>query len=227
MPVDTPTTDTIDLGTPADDTTKVEDKVDERTDDEKAADEAKAALFGAPEEGAAYEISGLPEGVEIDKTALDALDPIARELGLSSAGASKLAQVYAEQLPRVLDEHNANMQTQILDTRKAWETETLDAIAGKTELKSATGNKIDFGGKSVKQVQADAARAIDRLAPPGFRDFLAETGLGQHPAMVALCYQAGLSLKEDTDFEASGTAPPASTNTAKSGGMSPTKFFDR
>jgi hypothetical protein len=220
-------TEGLDLG--KGDDAPADDKPVEKTDEEKAADEAKALLFGAPEVDAAYEITGLPEGMEIDQTALEALTPVARELGLSNAGASKLAAIYAEQLPRVLDEHNANMTQQILDTRKAWEGESVAAIKGETKLVTKTGDEISFDGKSIKQVQADAARAIDRLAPTGFREFLNETGIGQHPAMVAILYQAGKTLAEDSNHEPSDASKSSEGPVAKgrSGGLSTSKFYNR
>lgn len=224
----TSTDDTIDLGAKTEATTeKVEEKADERTDDEKAADAEKATLFGAPAEGEAYEISGLPEGMEIDKDALAALDPVARQLGLSNAGTSALAKVYAEQLPKVLEQHQAALTTQILDTRKAWEGESLAAIKGDNPLKTAGGDVLGFDGKAPKAVMADAARALDRLAPAGFREFLSETGLSQHPSMVAFCYQAGKALAEDTSFEGGKETGKVNDASGKTGGMSPTKFFNR
>lgn len=208
------------------DASKDGDKEDTRTDEEKAADEARAALFGAPEGDAGYTIEGLPEGVTVDQAALDAATPIFKELGLSNAGASKVAGVYAEKvLPIVGQQFQDQLKTQIADQRAEWGRDTGDAVRGfrhvfgedgkplmkdgkqvtePVELKTATGDKIDFKGASAKQVSQAAARAIDRVAPTGFREFLDETGLGTHPAMVAFCYQVGQLIAEDTDGGGSG-----------------------
>lgn len=181
------------------------DEEDTRTDEEKAADEARAALFGAPEGDAGYAIEGLPEGVTVDQAALDAATPIFKELGLSNAGASKVAGVYAEKvLPIVAEQMQENLKTQIADQRTEWQGETLKAVKGEIELKTATGEKIDFAGSGVKQVQQAAARAIDRVAPAGFREFLDETGLGMHPAMVAFAFKVGQLISEDTDAGGGG-----------------------
>jgi hypothetical protein len=187
------------------DASKDGDKEDTRTDEEKAADEARAALFGAPEGDAGYAIEGLPEGVTVDQAALDAATPIFKELGLSNAGASKVAGVYAEKvLPIVAEQFQENLKTQIADQRTEWQGETLKAVKGEIELKTATGEKIDFAGSGVKQVQQAAARAIDRVAPAGFREFLDETGLGMHPAMVAFAFKVGQLISEDTDSGGGG-----------------------
>jgi hypothetical protein len=180
---------------------------DTRTDEEKAADEAKQAehdaLFGAPAEDAEYQIEGLPEGMEIDKDALAAVTPAFRELGLSDKGASKVAAVYAEKvLPQVMENATKAIETQVIAQRTAWESESEAAIkANGAELKNKAGEALAFDAKPKEAVMQTAAKALDRLAPVGFRDFLKDTGLSQHPAMVAFAYQAGKLLAEDTDLE--------------------------
>jgi hypothetical protein len=213
------TDDKINLADGGDDP-KPEPKGDEaedtRTDEEKAADEAKAALFGAPAEGEDYAIEGLPEGMTIDKEALDAVAPAFRELGLSNVGASKVAQVYAEKvLPQVEAKYKTALEQQIVDQRTNWQAETLKAIKGEAELVTKTGDKIDFGGATVKEVQQVAAAALDRVAPAEFREFLDETGLGQHPAMVAFAYRVGKLISEDKAFEGGSQAPQPKSTEAK------------
>lgn len=205
--------DKIDLGgDDADDKSGDDDDKKAEPSDE---DKARAELFGAPEGDAAYEIGDLPEGIEIDKEALEAVAPTFKELGLSNKGASKVAAVYAEKvLPIVGEKFKANLETQIVDQRREWENDTLQAIKGEVELKTASGDKIDFGGAGVKQVQQVAAKALDRIAPVGFRDFLKETGLGQHPAMVAFAFRVGQLISEDQDFGGGGggdTKPKSET----------------
>lgn len=213
------TEETIDLGAaPEGDKgeAKAEDEPDNRTDDEKAADEAKAALFGAPEGDAGYELEGLPEGTVVDKEALEAVTPTFKELGLSNAGASKVASIYAEKvLPRVAEQFKTDLETKIVDQRTEWQGETLKAIKGEVELKTTTGDKIDFGGAGVKQVTQIAAKALDRVAPAGFREFLDETGLGQHPAMVAFAFKVGQMIAEDQDFQGGGGDAKPKSRTEK------------
>lgn len=172
--------------------------------------------FGVPADDVSYEIAGLPEGMTIDKEALDAITPVARELGLSSVGLSKVAQVYAEKvLPQVQQAAIDNLQNSIVTTRAAWETEARDVIAGKTELKNSMGEPIQFDGNNQAHVMQVAAKALDKIGPAGFREFLSETGIGVHPMMVAFAYQAGKLLSEDTSFEGNGTTTRELSRTEK------------
>jgi hypothetical protein len=205
------------LGTAADDDEKTDtgEKADEKTD-AKGEDEKEAepnALLGAPEGD--YEITGLPEGTEVDKVALDALTPIAKEIGLSSLGMSKLAGVYTESiLPHVMDTVVKDVQGQAAAQAKTWDAETRLAIEGGKDEK---GNRIEpspaFDGKPFAEVRAVAAKAIDRLAGEqgkDLREFLEASGLGNNLALVRFAYTAGKAIKED-DFvraDASSKAGP-------------------
>ena len=195
--------ESIDLGTKA---------ADEAKPEAEAEDAPVNELLGAPAEGEDYVIEGLPEGASIDADAVKLIDPIAREIGLSNAGFSKLAGAYAEHiLPRVATQVTEGLQAQVVAQRAEWEGAAIAAIKGTTELKNAAGEALKFDGKSLKDVQAVAARALDQLAPTGFRKLLEETGLGQHPGLIAFTYQAGLKIGEDTDFSPSeGAAKPLS-----------------
>lgn len=165
--------------------------------EEQATADAHAALFGAPEGD--YEPSGLPEGTVIDKAALEAVTPVARELGLSNEGFSKLAGVYAEKvLPQVTEQVTSQIMAQSAATTAAWATETTTAI----------GTDPAYGGKPLAEVQSVAAKALDRFGGSEFRQYLADTGLGNHPAMMKAMFLAGSAIAEDTTFER-GSTPTA------------------
>ncbi len=162
--------------------------------EEQAAADAKAALFGVPEGD--YEPAGLPEGTVIDKAALEAVTPVARELGLSNEGFSKLAGVYAEKvLPQVTEAVTSQILAQSAATTAGWATEAIEAV--KTDAA--------FGGKPLAEVQAISAKALDRFGGSEFRQYLADTGLGNHPAMLKAMFLAGSAIAEDTTFERGGT----------------------
>lgn len=201
----------------------------EETDEEKAAREEQEALFGAPEGDAPYVLEGLPEGMSVDEEALADITPIAKQLGLSNKGLSAIASVYAEKvLPRVAQQTVTNLENSITAKRAEWEGEAKDAIAGKVELKNLAGEPLSFDKRDVKSVQAVAAKALDKLAPEGFRAFLDETGLSVHPAMVAFAYNAGKAIAEDTDVETTETGSKREATPSerrKAGGMDPGKFF--
>ena len=220
---DTSTTEskeTVDLAAEegGEQTAETKEGEDTRTEEERAADEARAALFGAPAEGESYTIEGLPEGMEIDTEALEAITPVFRELNLSSAGASKLAAIYAEKvLPAVAERSHAAIEQQIVATRATWEDDARNAVkTNGAELKNKAGEALAFDGKDLNAVRSTAAKALDRLAPAGFREFLQETGLSVHPAMMAFAYQAGKLIAEDTELEVTETGRgKAATRTEK------------
>lgn len=167
-------------------------------------EQARAALFGAPEGD--YEVAGLPEGVEVDKDAVAALSPVAKELGLSNEGFSKIAQVYASQvLPKVTEQVTGAIEQNIAATHAQWATEATDLV--KTDPA--------FGGKALGEVQQLSAKALDRFGGPEFRTFLNETGLGNHPAMLKFAYLAGSAISEDTSFERGNPTPRPKTSVEK------------
>ena len=134
--------------------------------------------------------------------------PLMRELNLSNAGATKLVSTFAEAiLPHYQDQFTKELEANILATRAEWETAARDLVKGKSATGeqllavNAAGEPLGFDGKTIQEVQSVAAKALDRIAPKGFREFLTETGLGVHPQMIAFCYQAGKALAEDQDFE--------------------------
>lgn len=198
-------------------------KPDEKPDDKDGEGDGKPepnALLGAPEGD--YEISGLPEGVTVDTAALAALAPVAKEIGLSNEGMSRLAQVYTSDiLPHVAQQMQADVEAQHVAIRKDWDAETRLHVAGGKDkdgntiaplaIKDKDGNDVPaFDGKTLPEVQKVAARALDQLGGEGLRTFLDETGMGNHPALVLFAYRAGKAIKEDS-FERGGTSgKPAS-----------------
>lgn len=184
----------------------------------KEGDDAEPSpLFGAPAEDAAYELTGLPEGVTIDGDALAAIAPVARELNLSNEGLSKIAGVYAEKvLPHVQTTLAQQINDDAAQLRKDWATDTRALIAGG---KNAAGEDVAadtvFQGKALADVQKTAARALDRFGGDGFREFLDTHGLGNHPQVVRFAYQAGALLGEDTDLPRGGDVAKPKTREEK------------
>lgn len=190
---------------PADDSAKPEG---EQGDD---APPANATMFGAPEEGTDYAVDGLPEGVVIDKDALAAVTPLARELNLSNEGLSKLAGVYTESvLPGVVKQMQDDLGVQAAQLRKDWGTDARATIVGG---KNAAGEDVTpdpvYNGHNLAEVQTVSAKALDRFGGEGFREFLDQHGLGNHPQMLRFAYMAGSAISEDTSFERGGGTPAA------------------
>lgn len=178
------------------------------------------ARYGAPEGDAEYELA-LPEGIELDKDALAMVAPELKELNLSNDAASKLVSTFAEKvLPHYEELFTKNLEASIVAQKTTWEGAARDLISGKGEdgaplvAKNKLGEELSFDGKNMGEVQKVAARALDRIAPAGFREFLEQTGMGVHPQFIVAMYQAGKLLAEDGDFETStATATPKSRET--------------
>lgn len=179
-----------------------EKPAEEKGEEEKPAENAE--LFGAPE--GEYEIEGLPEDMEVDKAALEAMTPVAKQLGLSNKGMSVLAQTYAEKiLPQVTERLNEGLERDIAAQHKAWADET-NKLVQEDEV---------FAGKKLSEVQQVSAKALDRFAGPEFREFLDQTGLGNHPALVKFSFLAGSAISEDTTFERGNAVPSPKSRVEK------------
>lgn len=207
-----PSTDADDGGSllnpkPADEKPEGEQGDDAKTDEPPA----NATMFGAPEGDAAYEITGLPEGVTIDADALAAVTPLARELNLSNEGLSKLASVYTESvLPGVVKQMQDDLGAQAAQLRKDWGTDTRASITGGA---NAAGEQVEadpvYAGRNLAEVQQVSAKALDQFGGEGFREFLDAHGLGNHPQMMRFAFMAGSAISEDTNFERGGGVPSA------------------
>ena len=180
------------------------DEPKEQTEEEKAAAEAQAKLYGAPEGD--YEVTDLPEGMEIDKDALAVVTPIAKELNLSNEGFNKLAGVYAEKIiPGVQAKVTEGIEREVAAKHAEWAGEAQTMIA----------EDPVFKGKKLAEVQQMSAKTLDRFFGEEMRQFLAETGLGNHPAMVKGMYLIGTQIAEDTTFERGGPSAAPKSRTEK------------
>ena len=152
---------------------------DEETILGKSGAEASAEQAGPPE---SY-VLDLPEGMELNAEALEVATPIFQELKLSNEAVNKLVPaaitLVESTSKRIMDQ----ITSDVLAQRKAWADEVLA--------------DPEIGGANLEKTQAIAARALDALAPPEFRSFLNETGLGNHPAMVRFVYNVGKAISED------------------------------
>lgn len=183
------------------DDASTDDQSGDDTSDDTTATAQPNEFFGAPEGD--YELTGLPEGTEIDTRALEAVSPVAKEMGLSNEGLSKIAGVYAEKvLPQVVEDLTDRLQRDVAAQHATWANEAAELV------------KTDpvFEGRPLPEVQKVAAKFIDRFGGEDFRKFLDVTGLGNHPAMIKIAYQGGNAISEDTTFERGNKGPkPKST----------------
>jgi hypothetical protein len=147
-------------------TTTAEGQPAEKTDDSKPADGEKPAA------DAEYVITA-PEGVELDTKQTEAFTALAKELKLAPADAQKIADIA--------------IQAQVAEAQ------------ARAEMVNGWADQVradkDIGGDKLTETVAIAKKAID-LGPPGLKELLNTTGLGNHPDVVRWAYRVGKALSE-------------------------------
>lgn len=152
----------------------------------KVGDEAEAPKADEPEHVVPekYELS--VEGLELDTAAIEAAEPVFKELNLSNDQANKLMPVAAE----FRDKVTAATLQQLAD----------QGAAQKAEWLNATKADPKIGGGKLDETLHLAAKALDHLGHAegsDFRKLLTETGFGNHPEMVRMMRAVGEMISED------------------------------
>lgn len=147
-------------------------KTDDKTNPEPKGDDKKS-VSTAPEK---YEFTA-SEGQELDKEAIAAFEPIARELGLSNEQAQKIVDVYGSTImPQIAKQQEAAWQKQVTE----WaETVNADKELGSVE---SIGN---------------AQKAMDQFGTPELKQYLNDSGLGNHPELFRIFSRIGKAMSED------------------------------
>lgn len=154
-------------------------------------EEGKDAAPVVPEK---YELAGT-DGAELDPVALEAAEPVFKELGLTNDQAQKLIPVAEQFAKSIGDRLNQQILTSVAAERKAW-------------LEEAKADE-EIGGAKWDDTLVTAAKGLDGLGfPKGskFRALLDESGLGNHPEMIRAFAKVGRTISEDSDFPRSGVA---------------------
>ncbi len=144
---------------------------EQQAKDQKA-DPGKSAV-AAPEK---YEFK-TAEGQELDAEAVKAFEPIAKELNLSNEQAQKLVDVYGGKImPKLVEQQAAQWQQQI----EQWS----EQVKADKDL----GTDASIGA---------AQKAMDKFGSPELKQYLNETGLGNHPELVRIFANIGKAMSED------------------------------
>jgi hypothetical protein len=143
-----------------------------------AAPEA-ALISEAPPAVEAFELR-VPEGVKADESLLKEFGPLAKGLGMKSADAQKIVDLYATRVQaqaKAADEAFAKQQG-------AW----------KDEVKADK----EIGGQNFDQTRVEVGRFFNAFDKDGsVRKAISQLGLGNHPAIVRLAVRAAKLLRED------------------------------
>lgn len=166
--------------------------------DAAAAPAAEGAAPAAPEAAKpvvpeTYEFKA-PEGVEFDADVLGELTTFAKETGLTQEAAQKVADLGVKQMQKFRQTYEAH----VAETVEGW--------------KQASVSDKEFGGANLQANLAIAKQALETFATPEDRAFLAESGLGNHPAIIRMLYRAGKAISEDGFI--SGAKAPLGAKTA-------------
>ncbi|WP_272514610.1 MULTISPECIES: peptidase [unclassified Providencia] len=147
-------------------------KTDDKANPEPK-DDDKKPVSAAPEK---YEFTA-GEGQELDKEAVAAFEPIAREIGLSNEQAQKIVDVYGSTIiPQIAKQQEAAWQKQV--------TEWAETVKADKEL----GSVESIG---------NAQKAMDQFGTPELKQYLNDSGLGNHPELFRIFSRIGKAMSED------------------------------
>lgn len=136
--------------------------------------DANKSDVGAPEK---YEFKAPEEGQELDKGALEVFEPIARELNLSNEQAQKLVDVYGSKIMPAINKQLA----------EGWQKQT-EQWAETVKADKELGSAESIGA---------AQKAMDKFGSPELKQYLEESGLGNHPELIRIFACVGKAMSED------------------------------
>lgn len=130
----------------------------------------------------------LPDGVQADKGLLDWFLPVAKEAGLDSEKASKLASGYAQHI----ESKNEALKKEWAAQGDAWVKELRD--------------DPDFGGQKFEANVALAQQAFRQYGGAPLLAYLDEAGIANHPLLVKAFASIGRAMAEDDTASPTGRA---------------------
>lgn len=152
-----------------------------------------AAKVGAPETYADFK---LPDGVTLDKAAMETFLPVAKELGLTQDAAQKLVDIQT----KMVGEANARQTAEWKTLQDGW-------------VNSAKTDK-EFGGKDFDANIGLAKKALEKFGTPELSAALDATGFGNHPELIRMLVRAGKGMSE-AEIHAGNAVQPAQKSLAE------------
>ena len=161
--------------TTGDQTTTTGTETDKANDTSSTKQEGtdKKPVSAAPEK---YEFTA-GKDQELDKEAVAAFEPVAREIGLSNEQAQKIVDVYGSTIMPQLVKQQAD----------AWQKQVTDW---------AESVQADKDLSSVESI-GNAQKAMEQFGTPELKEYLNETGLGNHPELIRIFSRIGKAMSED------------------------------
>lgn len=156
----------------------------------EGAGEGAGAGEGEGEGETAAEIElKLPEGFQPDEALVGKFKTTAKELGLDSAKAQKVFDLYAEAQDALIQQIVAGHQAERQEEQQAW-------------VKEIRADK-EFGGEKFDASVRAARKVIEKFGPE-LRPWLNESGLTNHPGLFRLLARIGFADTEDSSAGAGG-----------------------
>jgi len=121
----------------------------------------------------------MPEGIELDESALAEATPMFKELGLTQEQSQKVIDLYAKQV-------QAGSQTQIDNFNQLM-----------NDWREQSKNDGEIGGDKFEENVKIAQSAISKYGTPGLKQLLEDHGVGNHPEVIRFMVRVGQTLNED------------------------------
>lgn len=138
----------------------------------------------------------VPEGVQVDEDLMGKFKPLAKEIGLDSAKAQKMLDLYIE----AQKDTSSKIEAAWNETKEGWR----ESIKKDAEL----------GGAKFNETVSIARKAIEKFGGPGLKQALNELGIGNHPEIVRFAYKVGKAISEDSVAGVSSAPPKVSDEEA-------------
>jgi hypothetical protein len=144
----------------------------------------------------------VPEGYPVDEQGLQTAKEIGAKHGASPELMQDLINAYAQRqidgAGKISEAIDAEIQKRAHDNSEKW-------------LAEVKADK-DMGGDNFARTEADAQRAVKKFGNADLTAYLAETGEGNHPAIVRLLANVGKLLREDEVVGQGGAASSKSAS---------------
>jgi antitoxin component HigA of HigAB toxin-antitoxin module len=157
--------------------------------DDKSKDAAK--LAEVPEDGK-YTVT-MPEGIELDQERMDALGPVLAKHKLSHAAVQEIMDAEIKLQQKRADDYASKPEGQWSMAAHQYFTKhgTPDKWVDVAKADKA------MGGDNWAATEKAAVRAINHIGTPALKEYLTESGGGNHPELIRAFAKVGGMIKED------------------------------
>lgn len=163
----------------------------------KAQVDATAQQGTTPDTQAADIEIKVPDGVQVDEDLMGKFKPLAKEIGLDSAKAQKMLDLYIE----AQNGYSSKIDAAWNETKEGW--------------RETVKKDPEIGGAKFNETVGIARKAIEKFGGPGLKQALNDLGIGNHPEIVRFAYKVGKMISEDSVAGITGSPPKANDEEAK------------